>query len=114
MVIFAAIFLGGALFAALTLQFTADLDFQAAASTVARRVARSVAFRQLCVIACAICLVRFGLNNVLRALAQFSSNPIQWDKSKVWEPGGEDRGGNLSRREGEWREGEGGTPFGTS
>ncbi|GIL91970.1 hypothetical protein Vretifemale_19652 [Volvox reticuliferus] len=83
-VIFAAIFLGGALFAALTLQFTSGLDFQAAATTVARRVTRSVAFRQLCVIACAICLVRFGLNNVLRALAKFSSNPVQWDKSKVY------------------------------
>eukprot|EP00198_Chlamydomonas_reinhardtii_P010846 XP_001700183.1 predicted protein [Chlamydomonas reinhardtii] len=44
--------------------FTADLDYQ------------------LCVIACAIGLVRFGLNNVLRALAAFSANPVQWDKSK--------------------------------
>ncbi|KXZ55407.1 hypothetical protein GPECTOR_3g59 [Gonium pectorale] len=82
--VFAAIFLGGALFASLTLQFTAGLDFQVAATTVARRVARSVAFRQLCVIACAICLVRFGLNNVLRALARFSASPVQWDKSKVY------------------------------
>ncbi|GFR48179.1 hypothetical protein Agub_g10027 [Astrephomene gubernaculifera] len=84
LVVFAAIFLGGALFAALTLQFTADLDFPVAASTVARRVARSVAFRQLCVIAGAICLVRFGLNNVLKALAKFSASPVQWDKSKVY------------------------------
>ncbi|GLI60318.1 hypothetical protein VaNZ11_002434, partial [Volvox africanus] len=83
-VIFAALFLGGALFTALTVQFINDVDFQAAATTIARRVTRSVAFRQLCVIACAIFLVRFGLNNVLRALAKFSSNPVQWDKSKVY------------------------------
>lgn len=80
---FALIFVGGALFATLTLQFTAELDFNAAVRAVSRRVMKSVAFRQLCVIACAICLVRFGLNNVLRALAKFSANPVQWDKTKV-------------------------------
>jgi hypothetical protein len=82
--IFSLIFIGGALFATMTLQFTADMEFNVAVSTVLRRVAKSVAFRQLVVIAVAILLVRFGLNSVLKALAKFSSSPVQWDKTKLF------------------------------
>eukprot|EP00195_Chlamydomonas_chlamydogama_P016583 CAMPEP_0202913296 /NCGR_PEP_ID=MMETSP1392-20130828/60112_1 /ASSEMBLY_ACC=CAM_ASM_000868 /TAXON_ID=225041 /ORGANISM="Chlamydomonas chlamydogama, Strain SAG 11-48b" /LENGTH=714 /DNA_ID=CAMNT_0049604509 /DNA_START=272 /DNA_END=2416 /DNA_ORIENTATION=- len=82
--LFTLIFVGGAVFAAVTLQFTADMEFSTAVTTVLRRVAKSVAFRQLVVIAVAILLVRFGLNSVLKALAAFSSSPVQWDKTKTY------------------------------
>jgi len=49
-----------------------------------RRIFRSIAFRQLVVIAVAIFLVRFALNNVLRVLAKWSSSPVPWDKSKLY------------------------------
>lgn len=32
----------------------------------------------------AILIVRFGLNNVLKALAGMSKSPVQWDKSKLY------------------------------
>lgn len=68
----------------MTLQFTTDMEFGVAVNTVLRRVMKSVAFRQLVVIAVAILLVRFGLNNVLSALSKFSSSPVQWDKTKLY------------------------------
>jgi hypothetical protein len=82
--LFALIFIGGTLFASATLQFTANMEFTAALVTVLRRVAKSVAFRQLIVIAAASLLVRFGLNNVLKFLTRFSSSPVQWDKTKLF------------------------------
>ncbi|GAX82316.1 hypothetical protein CEUSTIGMA_g9745.t1 [Chlamydomonas eustigma] len=83
-ILFSIIFLGGALFATMTLQFTADIEFSAAVVTVLKRTAKSVAFRQLIVIAMAILVVRFGLNSLLKTLASFSSSPVQWDKSKLF------------------------------
>lgn len=44
-VVFSLIFICGAIFATMTLQFTADLEFTTAVATVLRRVTRSPAFR---------------------------------------------------------------------
>jgi hypothetical protein len=49
-----------------------------------RRVAKSVAFRQLVVITVAIGIVRFGLPAVLKAMAKFSSTSVQWDKTTLY------------------------------
>jgi hypothetical protein len=84
LVIFTVIFLGGLLFASMSLQLTSDLNFGDALTRITRRVFRSIAFRQLVVIAVAIFLVRFALNNVLRVLAKWSSSPVPWDKSKLY------------------------------
>lgn len=83
-VIFAFIFIGGMMFAIMSLQLTSDLGFADACVRITRRVFRSIAFRQLVVISVAIFLVRFALNNVLKLLAQWSSSPVPWDKSKVY------------------------------
>lgn len=60
-----------------TLPYTTDAQ-------VVRRICRSIAFRQLVVIAVAIFLVRFALNSVLRLLARWSSSPVAWDKSRMY------------------------------
>ncbi len=62
----------------------AGMEFTTAIATVLRRVAKSVAFRQLIVISGAILVLRYGLNNFLRALSKFSSSPVQWDKTKLF------------------------------
>jgi len=82
--VFSLVFVGGALFATLGLTFTAEMEFGQAVATVLRRVARSVAFRQLVVIAGAILVLRYGMNNFLMALSKFSSSPVQWDKTKLY------------------------------
>jgi hypothetical protein len=82
--VFSILFLGGLLFASMSLQLTADVGFFEALGRITRRVLRSIAFRQLVVISVAIFLVRFALNNVLRVLAAWSSSPVPWDKSKVY------------------------------
>ncbi|GBF96207.1 small conductance mechanosensitive ion channel [Raphidocelis subcapitata] len=83
-VVFGALGLGALLISALSLFFTTDLGFGDAVARVTRRVFRSIAFRQLVVIAAALFLVRFALNNVLRLLAQWSRSPVPWDKSKLY------------------------------
>lgn len=82
--IFALLFLGGLIFASMSLQLTSDLGFMDAFTKVVRRIFRSIAFRQLLVITACMFLVRFALNNVLRFLARWSSSPVQWDKSKMY------------------------------
>lgn len=82
--LFGFIFVGGLLFASMSLQLTSNMGFQDALTKVVRRIFRSIAFRQLVVIAVAIFLVRFALNNVLKFLARWSSSPVQWDKSRVY------------------------------
>lgn len=82
--IFTLLFLGGLLFASMSLQLTSDMGFKDALTKVVRRIFRSIAFRQLVVITACILLVRFALNNVLRFLARWSSSPVQWDKSKLY------------------------------
>lgn len=82
--IFGLIFVGGMLFASMSLQLTSDMGFGDAFVRITRRIFRSIAFRQLVVIAVAMFLVRFALNNVLRVLAKWSSSPVPWDKSKVY------------------------------
>jgi hypothetical protein len=82
--VFAAVFIGGLLFASVSLHLTADMGFGEALTRITRRIFRSIAFRQLVVIAVAILVVRFALNNVLRLLAQWSSSPVPWDKSRVY------------------------------
>ena len=82
--IFAAVFAGGMLFAIVSLQLTSDLGFGDAVARITRRVFRSIAFRQLLLIAGAMLVVRFALNNVLRLLARWSSSPVPWDKSRVY------------------------------
>lgn len=81
---FSFVFVGGALFATITLQFTAGMEFTVAIATVLRRVAKSVAFRQLLVISAAILVLRYGMNNFLMTLSKFSSSPVQWDKTKLF------------------------------
>lgn len=81
---FVAIILGGALFLSATMQFTSNMDFLSATEKVLRRIFKSVAFRQLLVIAAAILVVRFGLNAMLRYLSKFSATPVQWDKTKLY------------------------------
>ncbi len=83
-VMFSLIFVGGAVFATLTLQLTVGMEFSTAISTVLRRVAKSVAFRQLVVISLAILVLRYGMNNFLMTLSKFSSSPVQWDKTKLY------------------------------
>lgn len=82
--IFALLFLGGLIFASMSLQLTSDMGFRDALTKVVRRIFRSIAFRQLVVITACMFLVRFALNNVLRFLAKWSSSPVQWDKSKMY------------------------------
>eukprot|EP00879_Flechtneria_rotunda_P010802 GHRR01011288.1.p1 GENE.GHRR01011288.1~~GHRR01011288.1.p1 ORF type:complete len:251 (+),score=67.45 GHRR01011288.1:538-1290(+) len=82
--IFSLLFVGGLLFASMSLQLTSDLGFRDALMKVVRRVFRSIAFRQLVVITACMFLVRFALNNVLRFLARWSSSPVHWDKSKMY------------------------------
>lgn len=82
--IFGLIFLGGLLFASMSLQLTSDLGFSDALTKVVRRIFRSIAFRQLLVITACMLLVRFALNSVLRLLAKWSASPVQWDKSKLY------------------------------
>lgn len=84
LLIFSIVFLGGLLFASMSLQLTSDLGFSDALTKVVRRIFRSIAFRQLVVIAVAIFLVRFALNNVLRVLSRWSSSPVAWDKSRLY------------------------------
>jgi hypothetical protein len=72
------------LFAAVSLHFTTDLGFGDALLRITRRTFRSIAFRQLVVIAIAIFLVRFALNNLLRLIALWSRSPVPWDKSKLY------------------------------
>jgi len=60
-VLFASLFLGAMLVAAMSLQLTSDLNFADALARITRRIFRSIAFRQLVVIAVAIFLVRFAL-----------------------------------------------------
>lgn len=81
---FTALFIGAAVFATITLQFTSELEPAVAVQTVVRRVLKSAAFRQLCVIATAILIVRFGLNSLLKTLSRFSASPVQWEKSKLF------------------------------
>jgi len=83
-ILFSLIFVGGAAFATITLQFTAGMEFRLAVTTVLRRVAKSAAFRQLVVIGCTVILLRFGLNNLMQTLAKFSLTPVQWDKTKLY------------------------------
>jgi len=82
--IFSLLFVGGLLFASMSLQLTSDLGFTDALTKVIRRIFRSIAFRQLLVITACMFLVRFALNKVLRFLAHWSSSPVQWDKSKMY------------------------------
>lgn len=82
--LFTLIFVGGAIFATMTIQFTADVNFNVAAQTVVRRVAKSMAFRQLCIISGAILVVRFGLNNLFHMLARFAPNAVPWEKTKLY------------------------------
>ncbi|KAL6751057.1 Mechanosensitive ion channel-domain-containing protein [Haematococcus lacustris] len=82
--LFGLIFVGGAMFATMTLTFTADMELGAAVLTVLRRVAKSAAFRQLCVISSAILVLRYGMNNFLKVLSQFSVSPVQWDKTRMF------------------------------
>jgi hypothetical protein len=84
LLIFGIIFLGGLLFASMSLQLTSDMGFGDALTKVVRRIFRSIAFRQLVVITVAIVLVRFALNNVLRVLSRWSASPVQWDKSRLY------------------------------
>eukprot|EP00798_Chlamydomonas_sp_ICE-L_P011587 gene11587-34289_t len=83
-IIFAILLGGGGLFACMTLQFTSGMDFSVAATMVWRRLIKSVAFRQLVVITGAMLAVRFLLDSLLGALAKFSSNPVPWDKTKLY------------------------------
>ncbi|KAF6255019.1 Mechanosensitive ion channel-domain-containing protein [Scenedesmus sp. NREL 46B-D3] len=82
--IFGLVFLGGLLFASMSLQLTSDLGFSDALTKVVRRIFRSIAFRQLLVITACMLMVRFALNSVLRLLAKWSASPVQWDKSKLY------------------------------
>lgn len=36
------------------------------------------------VIACAILILRYGMNNFLMTLSRFSNSPVQWDKTKLY------------------------------
>ena len=96
LLIFGIIFMGGLLFASMSLQLTSDMGFGDALTKVVRRIFRSIAFRQLVVIAVAIVCVRFALNNVLRVLSRWSASPVQWDKSRLYYVMKEVRGAALA------------------
>lgn len=64
--------------------FVADMEFSIALTTVLRRIAKSIAFRQLVVIGVAILLVRYCLNGALKALAAVSGSRVEWDKTKLY------------------------------
>lgn len=68
----------------MTLQYTTEMKFGAAFHTVLRRVTKSMAFRQLMVIAVAILGLRFGFNTFLQTLARFAPTPAKWDKSQPY------------------------------
>ena len=79
-----SVFAAAALAATLSLQLDGGLAFGDAAAKIARRVLRSVAFRQLLLIAGAILVVRFALNSALSRLARWAGSPVPWDKSRLY------------------------------
>lgn len=81
---FTLFFVGGAIFAALALQFTTQVEFATALERVARRIGNSVAFRQLIAILAAILLMRFGVHAVMQHVARLSASTTPWEKTTMF------------------------------
>lgn len=81
---FSIFFFGGAIFAALMLQFTANLEFASALEKVVRRIFNSMAFRQLLAIGAAILSMRYGINFGMQQMSRLSPSNTPWEQTTMY------------------------------
>jgi hypothetical protein len=68
----------------MTIHFKDGTGLSAAFQTLINRMVKSLAFRQLVVIASAILLVRFGLHNFVQYASKIALLPVQFDRTKTY------------------------------